>query len=256
VSHEEFSEAVMDMLQAVQDRRMGSKGGGESQTASGVKRVQQKLLRLLPSMFREDLASLVQVFQQHDPGETGVISLGVLEAVFTDLGVTLKPKELRALAWSHSISASSIDYFALVKGLTPGRSGSSSSSSRNPGHEHLLWYEASEEVTLLARVVRKQLQLESRWKYLAQMFQEADTDGNGAVDQREFQAMLAHLDVPLSAGDAQMLISALDRNGDGVIDHHREFVQVLTEETDSDSAERRPTRRSGALLISVSAWRN
>ena len=100
----------------------------------------------------------------------------------------------------------------------------------------------------LACAVRGELQLDSRWKFLVQMFQEADSDGNGVVDRREFQAMLAHLDVPLSAGDEQVLMGALDKNGDGVIDY-REFVDFLMlQDGTNNSAEQRPASRRGDAL--------
>jgi hypothetical protein len=73
------------------------------------------------------------------------------------------------------------------------------------------------------------------------MFQAADEDRNGVVDRREFKAMLGHLGLPLSTRDAQLLISALDVNGDGVVDY-REFMEFIVQPSagaDSDPHARR-----------------
>lgn len=49
-------------------------------------------------------------------------------------------------------------------------------------------------------------------------YKEADTNGDGILQQGEFQALFAKLDCGISAKDVDALYKSLDRDGDGMVD--------------------------------------
>ena len=60
---------------------------------------------------------------------------------------------------------------------------------------------------------------------LRRVFEEADLDGNGSLDPREFGKALRSADLGLSKKEINLLLAESDRNADGVVDYD-EFVPV------------------------------
>ncbi|KAG6619904.1 tnf receptor associated factor 4 [Phytophthora cinnamomi] len=61
---------------------------------------------------------------------------------------------------------------------------------------------------------------------LAAQFRISDADGSGAIDEREFRALLARMGIELGAAEADALVSSIDVNGDGLLDF-AELVQMV-----------------------------
>ena len=60
---------------------------------------------------------------------------------------------------------------------------------------------------------------------LRRVFEEADLDGNGSLDPREFSKALRVADLGLSKKEINLLLAESDKNADGVVDYD-EFVPV------------------------------
>ncbi|GMF21216.1 unnamed protein product [Phytophthora lilii] len=52
---------------------------------------------------------------------------------------------------------------------------------------------------------------------LAAQFQLSDTDASGAIDEREFRALLARMGLQLEAAEADALVAGIDADGDGLL---------------------------------------
>ncbi|KAE9125260.1 hypothetical protein PF010_g5689 [Phytophthora fragariae] len=61
---------------------------------------------------------------------------------------------------------------------------------------------------------------------LAAQFRISDADGSGAIDEREFRALLGRMGIELSAAETDALVSSIDVNGDGLLDF-AELVQMV-----------------------------
>ncbi|KAL4176344.1 hypothetical protein KRP22_001295 [Phytophthora ramorum] len=61
---------------------------------------------------------------------------------------------------------------------------------------------------------------------LAAQFRISDADGSGSIDEKEFRALLARMGLPISAAEADALVSSIDVDGDGLLDF-RELVQMV-----------------------------
>ncbi|KAG6976715.1 hypothetical protein JG688_00001061 [Phytophthora aleatoria] len=61
---------------------------------------------------------------------------------------------------------------------------------------------------------------------LATQFRISDTDGSGAIDEREFRALLTRMGLQISAVEADALVASIDVDGDGLLDF-AELVQMI-----------------------------
>lgn len=61
---------------------------------------------------------------------------------------------------------------------------------------------------------------------LAAQFRISDADGSGAIDEKEFRALLTRMGLQISAAEADALVSSIDVDGDGLLDF-AELVQMI-----------------------------
>jgi len=72
------------------------------------------------------------------------------------------------------------------------------------------------------------LKHEHTTQLLEKLFLEADTDGNGTLDEKEFKVLMTSHDFGLSRKDIKILFTQADVNGDGSVDY-AEFIPAAVE---------------------------
>lgn len=62
---------------------------------------------------------------------------------------------------------------------------------------------------------------------LVAQFEQSDADGSGAIDEREFRALLARMSLSVTDAEAGELVASIDTNGNGLIDFAELVAMVV-----------------------------